>query len=445
MTATIVNTIKNSFKEYTVLSKSIYILFLVRVVNSLGTLIFPFLTLFLTEKLMLNEKTAGMYVTIASTAFAPGAIIGGKLSDQIGRKKTYIIFQSAAGLCMAMCIFLKNSLLIPWILIFAALFVAGAQPANSAMIADITQKSNRKTGFSIIFLGNNLGIGLGGILAGFLFQNNTSLLFVICTIAMIITNILLALFVRETLPDINTSENSNNLSRQETDSKLSGEAIRNEYSEVDITEKSDVNKKESFFKVLIKKPVLLIFCVACVLFSLIYSQYNFSIPLQTKLLFGEKGAWVFGSIIMITNTLTIIILTFFVTAFSAKKKTLTNLILAGAFFAVGFGMIGMIKSILLLIISTVLWSIGEILYTTNSVVYIADNAPSTHRGRFNSFYTIISGSGHAIGPAVTGIVIDRSGIEIVWPVVFGLSILSMFFMYGISLFENRLRRVSKHN
>ena len=441
MSKKIVNTVKGSLQDYKVLPKSIYILFLVRVVNSLGTMIFPFLTLFLTDKLLLDEKTAGVYVTLASIAFAPGAVIGGKLSDQIGRKETYIIFQSAAGLCLAMCIFLKNSLLIPWILIFAALFNAGAQPANSAMITDITQQSNRKTGFSFIFLGNNLGIGLGGVLAGFLFQNNIPLLFIICTISMIITNILLALFVKETLPNINISGKSSSQSNLESDIELVSEAIVKEYNEEDITEE-EVDKKESFFKVLFKKPILLIFCFTCVLFSLVYSQYNFSIPLQAKLLFGEKGAWVFGTIIMSTNTLTIITLTFFVTAFSAKKKTLTNLILAGAFFAIGFGMIGVVKSVLFLIISTVFWSIGEILYTTNSVVYIADNAPSTHRGRFNAFYTIISGSGHAIGPAIMGLVIDKSGISIVWPLVFGLSILSMLFMYGISLFENRFKSVS---
>lgn len=413
MLDTFTKTIKNSLEGYKVLPKSIYILFVVRVVNSLGTLIFPFLTLFLTDKLLLNEKTAGFYVTLASIAFAPGSIIGGKLSDQIGRKKTYIVFQSAAGLCIGMCIFLKNSLLIPWILIFAALFIAGAQPANSAMVADITQESNRKIGFSLIFLGNNFGIGLGGLLAGLLFQKHTALLFVICTIAMIVTNILLALFVKETMP---------------------------EYSEEDklkYSENYEVDKKESFLKILMQKPVLLAFCIVCVLFSLIYSQYNFSIPLQTKLLFGPKGAWVFGSVIMITNTLTILLLTLFVTAFSAKRKTLTNMILAGAFFAVGFGMIGMIKSIFMLIISTVLWSIGEILYTTNSVVYIADNAPLSHRGRFNSFYTTISGSGYAIGPAVMGMVIGGFGMGAVWPIAFGTSILSMIFMYCISLFENK--------
>jgi len=80
-------------KTYRGLPRSIYIIFFARIVNSIGSFVMPFLSIFLTDNLGLAEAQAGFFVMMASVAFAPGFLMGGKLSDHIGRKKVLITCQ----------------------------------------------------------------------------------------------------------------------------------------------------------------------------------------------------------------------------------------------------------------------------------------------------------------------------------------------------------------
>jgi len=57
--------------HYINLPKSIYILFFARMVNSMGAFVYPFLTIYLTKTLSLNEKEAGFIVMLAITAHVP--------------------------------------------------------------------------------------------------------------------------------------------------------------------------------------------------------------------------------------------------------------------------------------------------------------------------------------------------------------------------------------
>jgi MFS family permease len=102
----------------------------------------------LTDKIGLSPDKAGIYVSLAGLSYLPGGLLGGKLSDHFGRKKIMIIFQGAAALMLIPCAFLGKSMIIPWILILVGVLNGAAQPANSAMLADMTNSENRKTALS---------------------------------------------------------------------------------------------------------------------------------------------------------------------------------------------------------------------------------------------------------------------------------------------------------
>jgi len=84
--------------HYTKLPNSIYILFFARMVNSMGAFVYPFLTIYLTKTLSLDEGEAGFIVMLAITAHLPGLIVGGRLADWLGRKKILLLFQSMAAI-----------------------------------------------------------------------------------------------------------------------------------------------------------------------------------------------------------------------------------------------------------------------------------------------------------------------------------------------------------
>ena len=78
---------KNIIKTYMGLQKEVYILCSATLINRLGDFVVPFLTLFLTVKLDMSPVTSGVIVTCASLISIPSSIVGGKISDSIGRKK----------------------------------------------------------------------------------------------------------------------------------------------------------------------------------------------------------------------------------------------------------------------------------------------------------------------------------------------------------------------
>lgn len=58
--------LKNHFSMYTHLPKEIYVLAFGKIMTSMGALIWPMLTLIMSEKLNLNGQTIGMYMMMFS-------------------------------------------------------------------------------------------------------------------------------------------------------------------------------------------------------------------------------------------------------------------------------------------------------------------------------------------------------------------------------------------
>ena len=165
--------IKNLFEDYTKLPRSLFILFFAQIVSSVGSFVFPFLTIFFTKTLIYNEQKAGFYVMLATAAKVPGLLLGGKLSDVFGRKKIFIIFSTLSALFIFFCLLvgqIEQNEVIPWLLIISAVFNGANHPAMKAMVADLTKLDNRKAAFNLIYLGMNMGFAIGPLIAGLLYN-----------------------------------------------------------------------------------------------------------------------------------------------------------------------------------------------------------------------------------------------------------------------------------
>lgn len=401
--------IPKMLNHYTKLPKSIYILFFARMVNSMGAFVYPFLTIYLTKTLSLDEGEAGFIVMLAVTAHLPGLLVGGRLADWLGRKKILLLFQGLAAICLIPCAFLNNPFLIPRLLILSAFFHGAAQPASTAMTTDLTNPGNRKAAFSLLYLGGNIGFAVGPLIAGFLYNNYLMWIFLGDAGTTFASLTLVYLFVKETLP-----------SKEEIEESFK---LENNYGRAE---------KGNLWQVLWKRPKLLLFTLISLIYSFVYSQMSFSIPIQVVELFGDKGPKIFG-VIMTTNALVVSCLTIIIISLTHKIKPVLNVALAGVLYAIGFGMIFFITGLPWFLFSTVIWSIGEILVTTNTNVYIANHTPMSHRGRFNAVIPVVMGAGFALGPLISGDYIREYGIKNVWPMIFFLSLAATLFMYILYL------------
>lgn len=405
------------FDDYRNFPRSIYFIFLSRVINSIGAFVGPLMTLLLTDKIGLTTEETGAFVTVSTAMFVPASMVGGYLSDRFNRKYTLCILTLAQALCYLACGFIEMSMKVPYLLLAASFFSSAAQSSSSAMTADLTDKTNRQGAFSLLYLGTNIGFSVGPLIAGLLYRNFLPLLFIGDALTTIVSVIIIFINVPETKPkyDMEKEVMSDDLERAE---------------------------EGSVVVALLRRPQILAFGIISMLLSFSFSQVHFSLPLYSNAMFGvDSGARVFGTL-MSVNGMVVVIMTVFIIGSTKKFTASFNVALSAVFWAVGLGMLYFVSSFPMMIASTVIWTIGEILNVTNVGVYIANNSPKSHRARFNSLYYIISGTGQALGPIIIGKYLLNNPIKNVWVITFLIAIGCGAIMYCFYLVE---RLYKKHN
>lgn len=407
----------NIKSAYSGLPKSVYVIFFARVVNCMGNFVFPFMTLLLTTKVGMNEKQVGFFLLLASILQVPGSLIGGKLADHMGRKKIMILFMGLGSICFVPCAFLIDSQVliryIPWFLILSTFLGTISWPAQGAMMNDLTMPENRQAAFSLLYLGINVGSAIGSIVAGFLFNNYMKFLFFGDTATTFVAIALLMKYVTETKPSTKDIEKAFD---NQTDEKA---------------------ERGSLFTALLARPTLLIFALIDTIYSFVYAQTRFSMPLQANAVFGKALGPTYYGTFNTVNCIEVIFFTTIITVITKRIKSIYNVSIAGIFFAVGFGMLYFVKSYWLFVVSTIIWTIGEIINATNVGVYIANHTPISHRGRFSSIIDIISGTGGALSPYITGGFIAAHGVTDVWPVMFIMAMIASLSMFVLGTMEKR--------
>lgn len=402
------------FDSYRGLPRSIYVLFWIQVINRFGDFVVPFLTLLLTEKLGFSFGVTGAIVTIASLITIPASFIGGKIADQLGRRKAYLIGQAVAALCILACGFINSPLVVVVLLISSSFFNGFVRPAIGAIIADVLPAEKRQAGSSLSYLGINIGVALGPIVAGFLFNNYLVLLFVGDAFTSFIAVAVFYFLIKETRP---------------AGGKHKDESV------------DEREEKGNTFQVLLKRPQIIVFLLINIISSLVYMQHRFTLPMMLDKVFPSDGAGFYG-ILMSVNAITVIALTIFILSITKKFKPLANIVFSCIFYTVGFGMIWVIQSFWLYVLSTVLWTIGEILNVTNFGVFIANNSPKNFRARFSAVSNLSFSLGSALGTSAIGVYIDYMGLSSVWPLIFVLAASAALFMSMLLMSMNKKQRMS---
>lgn len=416
--------IKKPFMIYAGLPKSIYVLFIVTVVNGLGMFVFPFMTLLLTKKIGLDTQAAGNFLFLMSLAYTPGAILGGKLADHFGRKKVMMITQAISVAFLIPCGFLGNSW---WIMVFimgSLLFDGITDPSRSAMNTDLTNPENRQAAFSLLYLGHNLGFAGGPLIAGFLFYNAPEWMFWGNAIAAGLALILVLVFVPETKP---TKEQI-------------AESLKS-----DSTEKAH---KGNLFQALLSRPFLIFYILIATWYGFVYSQHRFILPLQTEALLDKDGAPLYG-LLMTLNAVIVVVLNAPIVALLKKFTPIINSAIAGFLFAFGFGILSLANFIpniglfVFFMFSTLLWTLGEIVDATNSNVYIANHTPMSHRARFNAILPLIGGIGWLLSTPVSGYLLKVIGIQFTWAIMALIAFAAAFGMILLNKAELKAKAKGK--
>ncbi|ALB47917.1 MFS transporter [Clostridium sp. MF28] len=398
---------KDFINNYKGLPKEMYVICFATLINRLGDFVVPFLALYLTQKIGMTAAATGVIVTLSSIVGIPASILGGKISDMFGRKKIYTYAQSIAAVTLIPCAFTKSVSITIMCLLISTFFNGFVRPAFQSMIQDILSKEERQAGFSLNYLAINAGVAIGPIIAGFLFNNLLPLLFLGDTLTSLIAVFLVWKNIKETYP---------------VNSKLK------------VGSKAEIAENGNTFQMLWKRPALSLFLVLYMVYNFIYAQHKFSLPITLNAQFNNESAKLLGYIMSI-NAVTVLVLTIFIGFITKRNHQLTNMAFTGILYAIGFGMIGYIDNFNFFIISTIIWTLGEILSSISSGVYVANNSPSNYRARLNAIMNLGRFLGTALSTFFSGAYIQVYGYKTLWFLIFFISIISGILMFVLKIFS----------
>ena len=392
------NRMMNVFDQYRGLRKEIYILFFGRVVTNLGSMIWPVMTMILSQKIGLSAAEISYFFVGASLIILPVNIIGGKLADRYNKKWVIVACDSVSILCFFVSAAVPLGLGTIFLFVFAGALQSIENPSYEALFADLSATSDRERAFSLEYLGGNLGLILSPTIAGLLFQNYLWLSFLISGISIACSTILIALFIKDITPVEDTGE----------------EAVYQE-------KKEDV----SVLGVLRENPLLLLFLVCGALYNAAYMQYTYIMPLDMAAVHGENGALLFGTVTSL-NCITVVIFTPIITnVFSSMRDTgkmVAGRILIFAGYLIFLLFLGIVPFYYL---AMLVFTWGEIFSTISEGPYVSVRIPASHRGRVTGIMSVVYTICMVLVELSVGQIYDRTGSNWTWVFIMTVVMISI--------------------
>ena len=395
--------------QYKNLRKEIYILFFGRVVTNLGSMVWPMLTLILSQKMGLDAMSISAVTVGAGLLMVPANLIGGRLADRCNKKWVIVCGDTVSVICYIIC----SAIPLGWgsvvLMLAAAVCQSMEGPSYNSLIADLSTTQDRDKAYSLQYLGANLGLVLSPTLSGLLFKNYLWLSFLISGIAIGISTILIATKIRDIHPETDTSE-------------------------AGIYQQAQENT--SLRTILKENRIIIIFMLGMALYYTADHQYTFLMPLEMGVVHGGDGAVIFGTVSSL-NCIVVVIFTPMITRLLAGKGDITKL-LTGQFL-VGIGYVFFLVflgHIPVYYLAMLLFTWGEICSTIGEGPYLSKRIPSSHRGRLNGFSSVLAFAVQSVCQLTVGRLYDKGGSLAAWTAVFIILALAISLIF-VLLFQDK--------
>ena len=376
------------------LSKEIWWLALITLINRAGTMVIPFLSLYLTEDLHFEPKDVGWIMTAFGLGSFVGSWLGGKLTDKIGYYKVMVRSLLTTGLLFIGLQFL-NTFASLCLGIFLVMLVADMfRPAMFVALSAYSKPENKTRSVTLIRLAINLGFSAGPAVGGLIITTMSySGLFWVDGITCILATLLL---IRVLHPK-----------KAKTLDTVINENPQSAY------------KDKAFW----------IFLVSMTLFGIIFLQYFSTMPIYYKdihklteleigLLLGLNGAFIFLLEMPLIKWLENI------------KMSKATLMLIGAFLtAMSFLVLNMTPWIGILLIGMLFMTVGEMIAFPFSNAFAMERAKKGNQGEYMALYTISFSIAHIFGHNAGMQLVDTIGFDHTWYIMTGLGIICALLLW----------------
>lgn len=373
-----ISRIRSTIAEYPL---QFWILFCQRFIGSTGgSLVWPFLTLYLRRRLDIPLTTVGFLFAINSAVGLFSQVIWGPVVDRYGRKIAMVVGLSNEVVVMMGFALLGSLEAYAVLIAMSGLIEPASRIGSDAMIADLIEKEKRSGAYALLRMVSNAGVAIGPAVGGFLAASSYTLTFSTGAVAAAVALLLVVFLVRETKPDLSAAGES--------------EVVGGGYLHI------------------FRDFRFIGFCLASILLWMAYEPFMQILPVYMKEGFGipESG---FG-LIMTVNALMVVFFQFAVTRVTEKYRD-AYVMAAGAFWT-GLGALAtaLSNNVWLFLFSMIILTIGELIWAPTSISFVARIAPIDMRGRYMGVYGMIGGMAWGIGPIASGYVYDNVAPVSVW-------------------------------
>jgi MFS family permease len=356
-----------------------------------GSMIWPFLTIYIRQRLDIPLTTVALLLTLNSAAGLVITSVAGPAADRFGRRGVMVL-SLATGSATLLAMSMAGTLQL-WVILMAlnGAFSPLYRIGSNSMVADLIEPKRRASAYALLRMINNLGIAIGPSVGGFVTAASYALAFYIAAGANAVFGLLILFFVVETMPQ-----------SQDT---------------------PDQPRTDGGYGQVLRDRPFLAFCGVYTLAGMAYALMMVLLPVYAKENFGVPESQ-YG-FIMATNAAMVVLFQYAITRLTERYHHLLVLAVGSLFYALGTGSVVLGSNFPTFLASMVILTIGEMIMIPTSTALTANLAPPTMRGRYMGVYSLTWGLGIGLGPVVGGFLNDNLAPVAIWYSGLGMGLVAV--------------------
>jgi len=388
----------NPWKSLRGLPREAWIVCTATLVNRAGTMVLPFMVLYLTRSLGESAARAGLVVAVYGVGAIFTGPLAGRLCDRLGAVTVMKASLLLSGAVLFVFPFITSYRAILAVTFVWAILNEAFRPANLATVSEFVPPAQRKAAYALIRLAINLGMSVGPAVGGFLATVSFHSLFYVDGVTSILGGLVLV---------------------------AAGSMRR-----VPAREQATTPVKPGLPSAGVLRDLRLhYFLAALIPVQIVFFQFASSLPLFLVHDLGLKESD-FG-LLMTVNTLMIIVLEVALNAATAHWPHRRALASGAFLYAVGYGAFYFATGFPGAAACVAVWTFGEMILFPASAAYMGEIAPEASRGAYMGLYTMSFAVAYSVGPWMGTMALDRFGARAVWVGAFVLGSIGALLMTRI--------------
>lgn len=358
-----------------------------------GYLLFPFFALYLTHRFGVGMTEVGLLFALFSLSSFIGSMLGGALTDRLGRKGMMIFSLITTSLSSVVMGLVGSLQAFYAVAVLTGIVTETGGPAYQAMVADLLPEHKRTQGYGIIRVAFNVSAALGPAIGGILASQSYLALFLSDAVISLFTAGLVWRVLPETRPQSEPGAKEENVA-----SSFGG------------------------YLVVLRDSVFMAFLGASILMGLTYMNLGTTLGVFLRDV-HEVPESSYG-LLLALNAVMVVGLQFPITRRIERLPQMLMMALGSALYAVGFGLFGFAAGMPAFALGIVILTVGEMLVAPVAQAVTARLAPEHMRGRYMAVFGLSFGIPFGIGPVLAGLILDHADPHLLWYAAGGVGFLA---------------------